>query len=113
MDRSFLTALALLLGLTGPGQAAKVKVWHQHRPSHFAKAKLHHAVVSNEGTLRLSRVLSPLAGIEATHVWDVLEDSRGNLFVATGGAGKIYRVGPDGKARLLHTSEDSQVLCLA
>ena len=58
------------------GQAAKVKVWHQQRPSNYEKAQLTHAVVSSEGTLRLSRRCQPLAGLDATHVWDVVEDAR-------------------------------------
>jgi len=113
MLRSTLTPVALLLCLTGVSQCAKVKVWHQSRPSQFERAKLHQAVVSNEGTLRLSRQLRPLAGIEASHVWDIVEDKKGNLYVATGDEGKIYKVGADGKASVVHTSEDGQVLCLA
>ncbi len=113
MDRSRLfIAAALLLGLTSFAPAAKVKVWHQHRPSHFDRAKLQQAVVSNEGTLRLSRSLRPLYGIEAAHVWDVVEDKKGNLYVATGGEGKIYKVAADGKTSVVHTSDDGQVLCL-
>src|SRR5207248_4295189 len=77
------------------------------------KARLHRAVVSNEGTLRLSKQLKPFAGLEATHVWDVVEDKKGNLYAATGDGGKIYRVTPEGKVAVVHTSDDPQVLCLA
>ena len=47
--------------------------------------------------MRLSRQLKPLASVDATHIWDVVEDRQGSLFVATGDAGKIYKVAPDGK----------------
>jgi hypothetical protein len=117
MPRPTLPA-ALLLGLAfltaAPAtRAAKVKVWRRHAPAHYDKARLHHAVVSSEGALRLSRRLRPLADLKAMHVWDVVEDKDGNLFAATGDEGKLYKVTADGTAQVAYTSPDSQVLCLA
>src|SRR4029077_890361 len=82
-----LAALILSLVLLSSAQAGKVKVWHHDRPEHFDKAQLKHAVVSNEGAVRLSKRLEPLAGLDAAHVWDIVEDKQGNLFVATGNEG--------------------------
>ena len=97
MSATFLAAAPSSCSSAAVGQAAKVKVWHQHTPAHYDKAQFKQAVVSSEGALRLSRQLKPLAGLDATHVWDVVEDKDGNLFVATGDEGKIYKVTPDGK----------------
>src|SRR5947209_10350069 len=96
-----------------PAPAAKVKVWHHHTAAHHDKARLRHAVLSNEGALRLSRQLKPLAALEATHVWDVVEDKSGNLFAATGGEGKLYKITPEGKVSVAYTSPDCQILSLA
>src|SRR5215207_8951855 len=58
MRRSLLTLALVALGyLPLSSQAAKVKVWHQHKPGDFDKARLQQVVVSNEGVLRLSREL--------------------------------------------------------
>ena len=81
LPAALIGAACLLLPAATP--AAKVKVWHHHSAAHHDKARLRHAVISNEGTLGLSRQLKPLAAIDATHVWDVVEDRHGNLFVAT------------------------------
>src|SRR5712691_2225175 len=114
MLRSILTATAaVLLCMPSLCHAAKVKVWHHDAPSHYDKAQLKQAVVSSEGALRLSRQLKLLAGLDATHVWDVVEDKHGNLFVATGDEGKLYKVSPEGKVTVAYTSPDSQILCLA
>jgi hypothetical protein len=113
MLRSYLLTLTACLLAPGLGHAAKVKVWHHHQPGHYEKARFHNTVASSEGALRLARQLKPLARLNATHVWDVVEDGHGNLFVATGDAGKIYRVTPQGKVSLAYATEDSQVLCLA
>jgi hypothetical protein len=104
-------AACLLLPAESP--AAKVKVWHHHSAAHHDKARLRHTVISNEGTLGLSRQLKPLAAIDATHVWDVVEDRQGNLFVATGDEGKLYKVSAEGTVSVAYTSPDSQILCLA
>jgi hypothetical protein len=110
-----LLSISLLVAglLPASARAAKVKVWSHHAPAHYDKAQLKQAVVTSEGALRLSRQLKPLAGIDAAHVWDVVEDRDGNLFVATGDEGKVFKVTGDGKSSVVFTSEDSQVLCLA
>lgn len=114
MFRSTLAVTAaVLLSLPGISYAAKVKVWHHHTPAHHDKAQLKQAVVSNEGALRLSRHLRPLVALDTLHVWSVVEDRAGNLLVATGDEGKLYKVTPDGKVSTLYASEDSQILCLA
>ena len=56
--------------------------------------------------------MKPLTGLDATHVWDVVEDKDGALLAATGDEGKIYKITPDGKVTQVYKSEDSQILCL-
>ncbi len=112
MRHLFLAAL-LVPGLPSLAFASKVKVWHHHAAAHYDKARLGGAVVTSEGAVRLSRQLSPFAGLDATHVWAVVEDRGGNLIAATGDEGKVFKVAPDGKATLLYTADDSQVLSLA
>jgi hypothetical protein len=103
----------MLACLPAWGQAAKVKVWHHCAPGHYEKAQFKHAVISTEGALRLSRQLRPFAAIPATHVWAVVDDGAGNLFVGTGDEGKIFKVTPAGNVSVIYTSDDSQILCLA
>src|SRR6516162_4708141 len=111
MFRYYLAAVIALLSVAvASSEAGKVKVWHHHLPTHYDKAQLKQAVVSNEGAVRLSRQLRPLAGLDATHVWDLAEDRDGNLYVATGDDGKIFKVSADGKTSVAYTAEDSQVL---
>jgi len=105
--------LALGLFLTGPfGDAAKIKVWQQHQQNNFDKAQFKQAIVTSEGALRLSRQVKPLANLQVMNVWDIIEDKTGNLFVATGDEGKLFKVTPDGQATVVYSSGDSQILCL-
>jgi hypothetical protein len=100
-------------GLAAPSDAAKVKVWQQQQQSQYDKARFKSAIVTSDGTLRLARQVKLLANLQSMNVWDILEDKSGNLFVATGDQGKIFKVGPDGKADPVYTSGDSEILCLA
>lgn len=113
MHRAALLVFFVVALVSGPARAAKVKVWHQHAPRHFDQAQLKQTVVSSEGALRLSRHLKPLADLHVTHIWDMVEDKDGNLLVATGDEGKIYRVTPEGKVSVAFDSQESQILCLA
>ena len=108
-----LFAIVAVLLVAGPADAGKVKTWFHHAAADYDKAKFDKAVVSNEGTLRLARELRPFADLDAAHVWDIVEDAAGNLLVATGDDGKLFRVTPDGKAKLVLASKESQILCLA
>jgi len=103
----------LFLVFAAGSDAAKVKVWQHNNQGNYDKAQFKQAVVSSEGTLRLSKQLKLLANIQAAHVWDIIEDRAGNLIVATGVEGKIFKVSPDGKTDIIYASGDSQVLCLA
>lgn len=111
MKRTLAVTLALVL-LPATAWSAKSKVWNHHAPSHYEKAELKQLVMTTEGSLRLARELRPLVGVEAEHVWAIVEDAAGNLCVATGNEGKLFRVTPDGKASVVYQSEDSQILSL-
>jgi hypothetical protein len=113
MSRYLLTAALALACLPPAAEAAKVKVWHHSTPGNYDKAQLHGATVGSEGALRLSRRLTPLADLDATHVWDLAEAPDGTLYAATGDEGKVYKITPDGKATVVCTADDGQILSLA
>jgi hypothetical protein len=114
MNRCVATALLLALApsLTFAGKIKSVTV---SAPKDYDKAQFQQAVVSSEGRVMLARVLKPLAAkgpVDAARIWDVVEDRDGNLILATGDEGKIFKVTPDGQVSVLFETGDSQVLCL-
>lgn len=115
MGRYMLRAFALLVVLScaGPGQAAKVKVWHHANAGHYDKAQFQQTVISSEGSLRLANRLRLFASLPAAHIWAAAEDKAGNLWIATGDEGKLFKLTADGKITLAYTSNDSQILSLA
>src|SRR5258708_22611099 len=106
-------AFAALLLVPTIAFAGKVKTYTASSPAQFDKANLQQTVVSNEGAVRLSRILKPLsAAFDATRIWDVAEDKAGNLFVATGDEGKLFKITPAGVVSVAFSGADSQILCL-
>src|SRR5262249_27350297 len=93
-----LLAAAVVMAAASFAQAGKVKGGNHAKPADHDRAVMKQLVVSSEGNVRLSRQLKPLGHVEANHVWDVVEDGAGNLIVATGDDGKLFKVTPDGKA---------------
>jgi hypothetical protein len=111
----FFLSLALLLASSGPLFASKLKTWLVQSPSSYADARFENAVISNQGSIRLARLLKPIAlpRIDATHVWDVVEDKAGNLILAVGGEGRLLKVTPAGDVSVLHETKVGPVLSLA
>ncbi len=93
--------------------AGKVDTWRQQTPQDFEKGKTKGVVISDRGQIRLSRELKPWSDLAAAFVWDMVQDKDGNLFVATGEEGKIFKVTPDGKSSLLFDSDEQHVFTLA
>ncbi len=53
------------------------------------------------------------ADLESRYVWALVFGADGTLYAATGGEGKIYRVGADGTAAVLYDSDEEHVTSLA
>lgn len=49
---------------------------------------------------------------EEKFIWDIKEDNAGNLILATGNTGGVYRVTPEGSAAKIFSSEDTHILRL-
>ncbi len=68
--------------------------YHQFNKGEFNKIKL-----SEEGFLTLSPDFHKLAELDAMFVWDIKEDSKGNIYLATGNDGIIYKMNKKGELK--------------
>ena len=93
---------------------AKLETWRTEGASSLAKGKRDRVVLSDAGKLRLGYSLKPIGTLDATRVWDLARDSKGNLFAATGDEGRVFR--RDGKEdapwSLAFDAADTQALAL-
>ncbi|MCE9530467.1 MAG: hypothetical protein K8T89_04950 [Planctomycetes bacterium] len=111
----FLVLTCVLLFATTPLSASRLKTWHVHSAGQHGDARFENTVMSDQGTIRLARLVKPLAlaGINSSHIWDMVEDREGNLILATGTEGKILKVSKDGNVTTLHEHKGGPFLSLA
>ncbi|MEO6810520.1 MAG: hypothetical protein ABI353_15500, partial [Isosphaeraceae bacterium] len=111
---TFLLSISLFLASCSTLRAAKVETWRHDTPSSFARAKAERVVVSDAGRVRLGREVAPLAaGLDAAHVWDLLQLETGVVYAATGDAGKVFRREGQGGWSVAFDADDTQVFSLA
>jgi hypothetical protein len=93
IPRASLLLLGFFLSTLGiPNLArAKLETWRQETSAAFTKGHRERVVVSDSGRVRLGQALSPLATLEAVHVWDLAQTGQGVLYAATGDEGKVFR----------------------
>ncbi|MCS7159902.1 MAG: WD40 repeat domain-containing protein [Gemmatales bacterium] len=101
----------LLIGT--PVWAGKMRFFQHDQPAHYEKAELRNTVLVNDGSIRLGRTIKLLATLDAAHVWSMLEDKDGQLVIATGNEGKLWRLDAQGRPHLLYQAEDPQIFSLA
>lgn len=110
----WLIACLLVLGLLcSPVWASKMRFWRHYQPTHYEKAVLDKVVLASDGSIRLARQVDRLGELEAAYVWCIVEDAQGQLYVASGNEGRIFRVDAAGRVSLFCKTEEPQIFSLA
>ena len=89
--------LMLILIINSSLYGAGTYKWEITDYQQFNKGKLIKVKLNEDGILTLAPGFNMLAEIDAVFVWDIKEDSKGNIFLATGNNGIIYKITPEGK----------------
>jgi len=105
--------LALLSSfLLTTGWAQTTRTWEQTKYDDFEKGTAHGVAVSSDGNLTLAPAFSALYTSPSTYIWDVAADSEGNVYAAAGSPARVYKLTPDGKARIIFAPQELQVQAL-
>jgi hypothetical protein len=92
--------------------AVQTKVWTQGNASDYDKAILTNLSMRSDGRLSPAPATRELYDPSAGYLWALARDSKGNLY--TGGAGaKLYRIGTDGKGKMVADLEALEIHALA
>jgi hypothetical protein len=107
---SALLAAALLSRTAG---AATAKIWTSDSTGDFSAGEARGIAVTVDGELVLSRSLERVEGVGEAVLYDAVTAKGGDVFVATGEAGRILRISSSGKVETFATLEEKQVTSLA
>ena len=89
--------------------AESTRFWELNSYFDFGRGSLEGLSLRSDGTLRLGPRFDLLQDTEASYLWDLAADSRGNVFVSTGSPGRIYKLPPNGPATLFLEKPDLEI----
>lgn len=105
---------ALLFGaLSAALFGGQTKTWSQQAFADFEKGVIQGLSVRSDGVLSLAPRSKEWSDTAAMYLWALARDSKGNLYTAGGSGAKVYRIGPDGKNRVLADLDGLEVHALA
>jgi sugar lactone lactonase YvrE len=106
-----LGAALLLLGPRAAA-AAGTRIWVSDSAADFSAGEARGVSVTVEGALVLSDGLERVEGIAEAAIFDAARDAAGNLYLATGDAGKILRISSAGKVEPFGVLTEKEVTAI-
>ena len=92
--------------------AQATRTWEQTKYDDFEKGTAHGVAISSDGNLTLAPAFSALDTTPSTYLWDIASDNQGNAYAAAGSPARVYKLTPDGKARIVFAPQELQVQAL-
>jgi sugar lactone lactonase YvrE len=92
---------------------AQTRVWTQGDASDYEKAILKHISLRSDGRVTLSPATRELFDANAGYLWALARDSKGNVYTGGGTGAKLYRIGADGKGRLVADLDALEIHAIA
>src|SRR5690348_16720948 len=111
MTRIFqnLCSALLVCGAAGLLGAGETRTWTQGQFADFEKGEIKNLSVRSDGALSLAPQTKEWFDSSAMYLWSLARDSKGNLYTGGGSSAKLYRIGADGKGKVLAELEGLEI----
>src|SRR5215475_2053751 len=93
--------------------AAEPSVWTVDSRAEVLKGDARGVSIDQNGTIMLAPKLAEVFKSEQPYIWSSASDAAGNIYLGTGGDGKIFKVDAAGKGALLADLNELNVSALA
>lgn len=93
--------------------AGQTHVWSQGEFADFEKGNLKNLSLRSDGQLTLAPQSRELFDTKLAYLWALARDSKGNLYAGGGTGAKLYRIGGDGKGKMLADLDALEIHALA
>lgn len=93
--------------------AGQTQTWSQGDYADFQKGVIKNLSVRSDGVLTLSPQWKEWYDTSAVYLWSLARDSKGNLYTGGGTSAKLFRIGPDGKGRVLTDLDALEIHAIA
>jgi sugar lactone lactonase YvrE len=111
MNRFCFLVLSLCLGL--PAYAGGPQVWSVNTRAEVLKGDARGVSIDAEGTITLAPKLTEVFKTGEQYIWSSAVDASGNVYLGTGGDGKLFKVDASGKGALFADLGEMNVTALA
>lgn len=112
MNKIYCVVLIALFGVIGVG-ASEPSIWTVNTRADVLKGDARGVSIDDLGRLTLAPRLSETFRTDQPYVWSSATDGTGNVYLGTGGDGKIFKVDPSGKGALFADLAELNVSALA
>ncbi|MBV9505818.1 MAG: hypothetical protein JO323_12515 [Acidobacteriia bacterium] len=93
--------------------AGQTQTWSQTDYADFQKGVIKNLSLRSDGVLTLSPRWTEFYDSSAMYLWALARDSKGNLYAGGGTGAKLYRIGPDGKGKMLTELDALEIHAIA
>src|SRR5215471_2971474 len=107
--RFFLPAAIVSLSAFG----GETHIWTQGDYADFQKGIAHNLSLRSDGLVTLAPRLHELYDTSLPYLWALAQDSKGNVYAGGGTNAKLFRIGADGKGKLLAELDGLEVHAIA
>jgi len=88
-------------------------IWSVNSRADVLKGEARGVSIDNNGKISLAPKLTEIYKTEQPYIWSSVVDAAGNVFLGTGGDGRIFKVGPNGAGALFTDLNELNVSALA
>lgn len=109
----FLRTAAIVSLSAAAAFAGDTHIWTQGEYADFQKGIAKNLSLRSDGLVTLAPRLHEVYDTSLPYLWSVAQDSKGNLYAGGGTDAKLFRIGTDGKGKLLAEFETLAVQAVA
>src|SRR5713226_1623330 len=106
------TVITLFLATALTMFAEGTRTWEQSKYEDLVKGTSHGVAISSDGTLQLAPAFKLVASTPASAVWATAVGPQGEIYAATGGPARVYRILPGGQPVAIFQPQELQVQAL-
>src|SRR5581483_2610864 len=92
---------------------SQTRTWSQADFTDFEKGVVKNLSIRSDGVVTLAPRSKEWSDTPAMYLWGLARDSKGNLYTGGGTGAKLYRIGTDGKSRVLTELESLEIHAVA
>lgn len=101
------------LSLAAASAAAQPAVWTVDSRPETVKGNARNVTLSDDGSISLAPAFKEIYKTGQSFIWSSAVDQAGNIYLGTGGEGKIFRIDPQGKGSELADLAEANVTAIA